>query len=544
MKSRWRLFCLISLAMLLGCDGQDSAEWTQKVGAYEGLLMVPTNGAIPGVQFVTAILAKSAAANEFNLGVQTLQNNQPVSAGNLALSFPDSRTVHVTGSFASVTASDYTSVGQGCWTQTDSASGSTASFCTGLDWLKLSVTKGEALLFSLELTKVEDSQAPALETPQSYTVDEIVKYSKAHNFKTLIELQKTLQARDSATNAYLNLLPHINTTDILNILSNNVLTIAKSIGDLVPFLLPNRWATADQAIHQQALAEDSLRIVAADGTNVVEGLALMVVRDNLIVQRLQGEEDELIQIRNLLKMKEQAGLLQLGSSEDINAILEDVKESLVSLNAVRQVELQNLAHAAGFVNPDAITDVLPGWKYSISQPLQINHQEATQIALSRSIELHQMDLALKIAEISSIGGIFTFLDPSGDSRGGLGLGLPSYIAAGQDQVQEVKVRKSEMQSLVMGKVANTLVEMQESFDNYSNAVESVATQQHRVDRNKQNLNLGIGFAVNDLAAALTSQIKSQLSVITLEYQYYLSVSKINRALYFDVYDDLVPVVER
>ena len=116
-------------------------------------------------------------------------------------------------------------------------------------------------------------------TPAAFSMDQLIQRAKYSNFDSQVAFEQFVQAKLSAQNAMLNLLPHFSTITILNVASLNLLNVAKSVGDLVPFLLPNHWFHARGERFQSDAEYDGWVLMRADSVNIVEGLIFAVARD-------------------------------------------------------------------------------------------------------------------------------------------------------------------------------------------------------------------------------------------------------------------------
>src|ERR1017187_7497972 len=155
---------------------------------------------------------------------------------------------------------------------------------------------------------------------EEFSVDELFNKSISESFDTRVEFEHVEQARLLAKNAYLRLTPHITLTSVLSIISLNAASMIGSIGDLAPFLLPNRWLLAKESSHRSNAEQYAHIAIRADAGTVVEGLAIMVLRDQEILAKLQAYSGAVTAIRDEIKFREVLGQLQTGSSDDISVI--------------------------------------------------------------------------------------------------------------------------------------------------------------------------------------------------------------------------------
>ena len=147
-------------------------------------------------------------------------------------------------------------------------------------------------LFVLTADPVNNFQSESLEENVTIKLSDAITMALKRNFKNRLEVEHVFQAKKGAEEAYKNLAPHIGMKTAISLLESvggnpvdMVLGLLGSVGDLAPFLLPNRWFQAKEAdsIHQ---AQDlSLVLMELNLIAQVEGLAYIFERDrkNLLV---------------------------------------------------------------------------------------------------------------------------------------------------------------------------------------------------------------------------------------------------------------------
>jgi len=432
-----------------------------------------------------------------------------------------------------------------CYKSSENSSGPfLLQFCGDGSQITLAVTDRQGIaVYNFQLSRLDPGQAPKMEVPADYTVSQLVNLAKARNFQTIVEFQKVLQARDNSINAHANLFPHFTTGDAINVAGLTDLDYMKTIGDLVPFLLPSRWIRAHEASDQSDAEDDAWKVMDADGMNIAEALALTVMRDGEVVSRLESQESSVIAIRDLITAKEHAGAAQVGTSDDVTSIVNAIDNEIVLLNGVQEEELAALSQAVGFYNPKAIRSVSFGADqaqagFAIDTPLQPDLSDWTALAIARAPEYAQMQALLKLAKSEKHESYFNWLDPSASGNTGIGLGLPSLIAVGQDQIAEVQARTDQVKSILITKLSQAVSGMGESIQSYGLAGTAVDIQNRRVERLTNNFRLAVQVSMADLVGALQDQEKSDIDVINSKYDYYSSLSRVHRILYDGIYSGI------
>jgi hypothetical protein len=426
-----------------------------------------------------------------------------------------------------------------CFTsvKTSSNKNSSLEFCWGGDKIHVIGNLQTAQVFELSLTLSLAEEMPTLEIPTRFKVSDLIERSKSHNFESVVEFQKVLEAKSQAEVAYLGLLPHASLNAGLALISLNYQFIIRSIGDLAPFLLPSRWALAAEAKDLLVAEKQAWIIMNLDGMNITESLAKSARRDSEALARLNTQKEIIEGLRDLVRVKEGAGLLQLGSSDALTSLMNQIQMNLIQLEGVQRIELSALSHAAGFYNPRAIIGIDPedthlsGLADSVQLPIQLDFNTSLQNAIVRSAELRQVLAMVQWARDNRTERIFNWLDPVSALGSTLGANYPAYMKVSFYQIDEMIARKEQLKSIIFKKVSDTFTQLNLNVQDYTLAVQSKEIQERRVLRISQNLKTGINFIMSDLVLALEDQVKADLDIVNTQYGYLIALSRLNRLLY-------------
>ncbi|MGZ3809194.1 MAG: hypothetical protein ACXVCE_14000, partial [Bacteriovorax sp.] len=192
---------------------------------------------------------------------------------------------------------------------------------------------------TFETNPVEDQpKNPAgikLETPKVYTLKELEEITKLKSFTTRQELDQLKLAKDNMRLHYLNLLPHLSINSALALSTfSGPLSILGSVGDLVPFLLPNRWIQAKETEHIYKAEVFGSQIAEEDSVQLTEGLALSVARDQQLFDQLVKYREQFMDKIKFIKELEGNGKLPTGRSRDIESPLGLFDQMISSLGEV------------------------------------------------------------------------------------------------------------------------------------------------------------------------------------------------------------------
>jgi hypothetical protein len=247
-----------------------------------------------------------------------------------------------------------------CYSSAPNAIPSAAVCFNGTD-LVVDASQGPAgAAVHISVSRVNGANRPALEVPRTYSLPALMAQAMEHNFNSAVEFQSVVEAKLKTEAAYLNLLPHIDSNDVLNIASLNILNELKTVGDLAPFLFPTRWLQKSEAKDRTEADFDAWILTKADAANVTEGLGYNIIRDEAVVAAILENRKGIASIRDEIVERERLGLMQAGSSDDVGSVVNSIDQGYSDLLSSITEEKSSIAQAAGFFNPAAVVDVGEG----------------------------------------------------------------------------------------------------------------------------------------------------------------------------------------
>ena len=356
-------------------------------------------------------------------------------------------------------------------------------------------------------------ELPPKEKPLIYTVEQLMERAGARSFESLEEFEKVLQAKLTALNAKQNLLPHENINTQLALSLGSPQAMVGAIGTLAPFFLPNRWFQAANLDELARAEQNAFQILQATVMYQVQQLALLILRDEAVIESLQENRLSIMAVRDQLITSEQAtgSDFQVGTSDEINIVLQAISRMIyVQEQAVAEQRLA-LSQATGFINPQAVDGIVPVKVPPVTGPIAGPPEAWEKTAIERSVQLTQLDHLIEAARLSLDSRYVQWLDPEGDEAGSLGPGYVSYVEIGKSKVRELIVRKAEAESKILKAIDLALTRSVFVFKDYRNAVESSLIDQRRIARLTLNFstgNLGIStsFIFFNMAAAYEDKV--------------------------------------
>ena len=215
-------------------------------GSYDGTAVIDRQGDAEQGLFAAQITASSS-------GILELQGTSSQGKGQLTIFVQRSgpTDVGLTIPAASAVLPGTTVVlkpeSPNCYSSAQGAAPSAGVCFNGTD-LTVDVSAGpDGDSLHLSVSRADPANRPVFKAPRTYTMAELMQDAMDHNFDSAIEFQSVVEAKLKTETAYLNLLPHLYTNDVLNIASLNILNELKTMGDIAPFLFPTRWIQAAQA---------------------------------------------------------------------------------------------------------------------------------------------------------------------------------------------------------------------------------------------------------------------------------------------------------
>jgi hypothetical protein len=517
-----------------GLSGCNSDSLTSAAGHYEGFSVSgssatdPTQSSISGEiqslsdQELKLQIRTAPSAKEIDFDVQITSDGLEVSSPSGLLQAPLALQPSGDHCFASGPANPANEV------------------CFDGQELTIVLSGTKFVLDRMDPTK-DPSPAPSMEIPRIYSEDELVARAQSRSFTSEVEYESVVQAKLTAQNAYLNLLPHIGFGSGMDLIGFVTTTMIHAIGDFVPFFLPNRWFQA-AALNDAAHAEfDSYRVVQANAMNVVQGLALSVLRDEQALLTMEQNRVAITEVRDEVLSAEQNGGtgVQVGTSDDVTSVLNTLVSSIDAMKENIQEEKVALSQAAGFNNPSAVAGVLPVSLPTIAGPIAGNPPDFDQAAINRAIALLQLDDLVLSAKNTKASSYFQWLDPSGSDQGSLGFGLISYVEINSSMIQQLYDKKAQTQSALLQMVHDTLSSSQLVSDQCQLANQASETDQSRIDRLLLDFRSGIQFEMASLVGALGDKTTSDINHVNAQYAYLTLQARMDFLTYSGPYATLL-----
>ena len=403
---------------------------------------------------------------------------------------------------------------------------STVRVCDTTTSILITIADVSGKLLSRFDLSSDDAKNELTDAPKTYTLDELRTRAFNHSFETQVEFEHTFQARQTAKASRLNLLPHLSINSVIPLAVMDMSGTLDAVGDIAPFLLPNRWLLAKENGQRSKAEDDTLVLVKSDSGFLVETITLSILRDQEILQKMKTSLIQITAIRDELAFREKLGQFQPGVHDDVTSLIMDLQKTIDTMAEGSQEQFAALALAAGFADQASIAGITPLTPNEMTVPV---HEDADQGTIfDHSYELKQLDHLILATKASKGERWFQWMDPAGDPNGGFGFALPSYISIGSSQIREMQVRREQMESILTQKLHTIVNEANLSNDLFTLDTQGVVIQKNRVNRMLTNIRMGAAFALSDLINALQDQVKNDLDLTSSQYSFLISKAALNR----------------
>ncbi len=365
----------------------------------------------------------------------------------------------------------------------------------------------------------------------TFTTAQLFDKAVHQSFETQIEFQRVAQAKAKANLAALNLLPElsINSIAIAAAPPMSFVDILKVAGDLGPFLLPSKWAEKDEQGHYRDAEQFAFVSQRADSGQIAQSISYALLANGEDAQILSENAATITAIRDQIKEREKTGIFQIGTSDDVTAVLNAIDISVSDLTDLTENGYVSLSESVGFIDPHGITALVESDEpVSVENPMPLDEDALRRTAIARSPELKQMDALILAAQSEQTVRTFEWLDPKGDPTGGLGFGLPTFVKIAKIQENEIRAERRQVESIVGEKVSEVVDDLNKAASDYQLALQGKLIQERRIARITNNINLGINFELADLVTALQGHVQSEILMDQQKYLYLASWGRLSR----------------
>ncbi len=400
--------------------------------------------------------------------------------------------------------------------------------------------KSDARYMALHLVRSDVlPAAPGKDGPsRPYSLDELMGRARFLNYTVSQEAERVFQARQNIKVARGNLLPKLNLKAVVGIFTGDYLSV---VGAALPFLFPSNWYRwkSSQALYQAE--KSSYASLRGNEMSFVEGLFLLVLRDQKVAALLSEHIAWMRSVQEGLRHEEAAGALPTGVADYLGVSINTIERDRLGFARLYQEELGLLAHAAA-LPPSLAPTELTGIEFpTLTGVNPVDARDFFKDAQARSFELKTLQFLLQAARYEPGEIIFGFLDPEG--AGGLGFGTAPAIRVSQSRQRELEKKIDETSSLIELRAMQVASEYNSAIEGYAIADGGYAATKRRVDwLIQQHLTGASELDENEFVDQLSDLQARALGLLAdriTNAQSWLSANgKVNRLLLQGYYDGL------
>jgi len=472
-----------------------------KSGSYQGVLTQNKNGS----QIRSKLKGElTLVGNSANLSLNT-----DLAAYFLTIILIDKDHVALTSEEFQIAGQNLQRENESCFVSVEKPE---TRLCASQDTLTLEKIYADLSTLNLNLNHYTQENALPSETPQTYTLQQIMDRARTQNFDTRLEFEQALRAHHTAANTYLNLIPHLSINSILALTKPaDIQNLVSNVGDLAPFLLPSRWLKARDAQLACEAEQDALILMRGDTSAQVEASVYAIARDQAVLKYYNQYVPTAESIAQEISRRENEGSFPLGTVDTISGIINALKTDQFVLRDFLKEEKDFFSYALGFFNPHTVADIDAGNfdPSQIAKAPPLSEEDLAALA-QKGFEIKQINYLIEAARVSKKVTYFNWLDPSGDPSAGLGAGLGESIAIEETKVDSLLIRKQQIQASLNLNASLAVGRYNESIELYKLSLDDLYRAQRRVERIVSSLKEGRNVTLLDLISALQDRLKVQI----------------------------------
>jgi len=334
----------------------------------------------------------------------------------------------------------------------------------------------------LYATQFKPERTVILEPFQTLTVSQSVDRILDKNYDVQEARQSLLRASETATRAYLNLLPHISVGGAIVIgavVAGELWELNRPLNDLISFIFPGRWVKA-RSLTWQARAESITNTLFKInmGTSV-QTLSVALRAHRELRDELQTLQDQLTEVHKTSQQLFDQNRIEANSILTIEIALNDLNVALWQAQNQFTQDRINISQTLGFENPEAIEDMILEKETTLMNGVPIlstddllhEKQRYAELAVGNSFELRQLEYLHRAAELNELNVYLNWLDVYATMDLGFNLIADGRLAKSMVKSLEIKAEKTR-QSLI-AKTYNILRDrniLRQTFEVYDSSL--------------------------------------------------------------------------
>jgi len=378
------------------------------------------------------------------------------------------------------------------------------------------LTKGDST-FDLEVTT------------KDFSLRELVTRAKKNNLENLLKAERVYQARQEILINRGNLSPRLNIGTFLA-MAEGPMGLVGQIGQLLPFIFPSNWYQLDSSKNFYSAERYSYGSLVLNQINIVEELYYLILRDQKFLEGLTNHMDKISRLHEFLLRQEEKGVLEKKEANFLENHLLRFKLDKDVLEEFLTKQFASLSRAVSLPPSRGISGINSVPIPEINDDSKINVKELLTIALSKSLELKELVFLsrVKISQFETIK--YLWLDPSSDSRFGIGFGLSHALNISRSSQKQVGLKRKMVELLIEERLKFISATIDSLVSQYGLVREGIVNAEEIIDREKARIEAGGNIHVSDIQDALEDLLQFGMLKSSIESSYLIVVSKLDRLL--------------
>lgn len=249
-------------------------------------------------------------------------------------------------------------------------------------------------IFSLCFSSLSWSEDVSAKTT-SYTLDEIVEFTKRLNYQVRADAFRVYKARNEVDVAMGKIPPYFNLHMALEIINQDYYTVASH---LVGFLWPSNWYNLFEATELSRSKLFAYKAVVSNQINGVKNLYYEIAMVAAKKKLLEAQQKLIDDIQSPIVSAQETGELDVLELFELELAPGDLKLQInETRNALRSMKLV-LAQKIGLPSPvwDSFEISEPAWPEDLASPGR-SQEELEEIAIRRSYDLASWEYQIRAA---------------------------------------------------------------------------------------------------------------------------------------------------
>ena len=391
---------------------------------------------------------------------------------------------------------------------------------------------------SVTINLIKDDTLPPIDKNRFYSLDELTGRAKYINYSVSQEAERVFQAKLNIGVARGNLLPRLNLKSLVGIFTGDYLS---AVGTVLPFLFPSNWFNWKISKELYQAQRNSFASLRGNEMNSVEGLFYLILRDQIVLERLKKHIAWMKQTQEGLRREEAVGTVPEGAADYFGTSIALMERDRINFETLVRIQYGQLAQGTALPPIEGIAGLVPVVFPPLDNEKPIDPADFYKDAQDKSYEVKSLNFLLQAAKYAKQEIYFSFFDMEGNN--GIGFGTPYQIRVAKSQQNEIKKKTDETLSLIELKSSLVTTEYNQALESYRVATSSLRSTEKRlkwiIDRHLQ------GDGKMDENEFVDQLIDLQYKIISFAADQATSIqvwlmakSKVNRLLLAGYYSDL------